>query len=369
MLKKVMAFIVMAAMILNAFNVFAANEEKYDYIALGDSITAGYGLARPEVQSYPSLFANAHGISVKNYGVNGKTSEQLLEELKNGAYDLSGAKLVTVSIGSNDIMRPMIVTLAGGLGVDPNSENLDKAIEERVEYLKTHESLVALKKRLDRMEASIINNSRFYALCDTAVKTNIPLIVEEIKKQNSDAQIIVTNFYNPFKNTSLVVPTGNSNAEYAVGNVIQPYIDRLNSGLVANEDYKIADVYSEFTSSSLVNVQIDFRESDVTFDPHPNAKGHRSIYIAVNKVFEPFEAEEDFVYGDANADGQLDASDAADTLQKVLLESFVPVLETKTENWQKYLDVDLSGGVDATDASFIMQKVLKEDFVFPAEKE
>ena len=368
MLKKLIAAFIAAATIFNAISIVAAETVKYDYAALGDSIAAGYGLDAPERQAYPALFANTNGLTYKNYGVNGKTSEQLLEELKNGDYDLSAAKVITVSIGSNDIMQPMIKTLAAGLGVDPDSAELDKAIVDRINYLKQYESTSALKKRLKNMEASVIDNAEFYAICENTAKNNIPLIAGEIRKQNANAQIIFTNFYNPFKNKSLVVSMGDSStASYAVGDVVQPYIDRLNNNLAKSDDYKFADVYGAFTTSNYVNVQIDMRKSDVSFDPHPNAKGHRAIYLAVSEVFEPIQNEE-FLYGDANGDGQVDASDALDTLQKVLKESYVLGIENKTDNWEKYIDVDGSGNIEASDAADIMQKVLKESFLFAVER-
>ena len=366
MFKKLTAAFVTAVMLISTVTVMA-DTKKYDYIALGDSIAAGYGLSDPTVRAYPALFANTNGLSMVNYGVNGKTSQQLLDEIKNGEYDLSGAKVITVSIGSNDIMKPMIKTLAKSLGVDPDSETLDEDIVSRIEYLKTHESVSALKRRVNNMEAAITNNEEYFNICDNVSKNNLPLIAQEIKKQNKDAQIIITNFYNPFKNKSLVVPMGNSStAEYAVGEVIQPYIDRLNNGIAQSEDYKVADVYKNFTKSSYVNAQIDLRKSDVSFDPHPNEMGHRAIFLAVNEVFEPL--TEEFLFGDANGDGQLDASDAADTMQKVLKESYVLGIEKKTDDWKKYLDVDLSGSVDASDAVDIMQKVLKDSYMFKAEK-
>ncbi|MBQ9519792.1 MAG: hypothetical protein IJR59_07860, partial [Firmicutes bacterium] len=72
--------------------------------------------------------------------------------------------------------------------------------------------------------------------------------------------------------------------------------------------------------------------------------------------------------GDANGDGSVDASDAADTLQKVLKESFKLGIESKTDNWLKYVDVDGTGNLEASDAADIMQKVLKDSFKFVVER-
>ncbi|MBR6401188.1 MAG: hypothetical protein IKS17_08230 [Firmicutes bacterium] len=365
MFKKITAIILALSAILCSIPVYAADGAKY--IALGDSIASGYALSHPETQSYPALFSNAHQMKYENLAVPGKTSQELLDELKNDTYDLSGASVITVSIGSNDIMKPMINAIAKELGVDPEKEDdINKAILDRIEFIKKYEKLETLKGRVKRIEALFIDNADFYAICDNTSQVMIPQIAAEIRKKNPSAQIIFTNYYNPFKNKILVVPLSDSSqGEYAVGNRIQPYIDRLNKGLAASDDYKFADVYAAFTSSRYVNANIDMREPNVSFDPHPTALGHRAIYLAVNDVYTP---EPQFRYGDANGDGMLDASDAAETLQKVLKENYVLGLEKKTADWKKYLDVDASGSLEASDAADIMQKVLKENYIFRAEK-
>ncbi|MBQ9519832.1 MAG: hypothetical protein IJR59_08065, partial [Firmicutes bacterium] len=299
MLKRFIGIVIAAVMVLSAAAV-QAEETKYDYIALGDSIAAGYGLAYPERQAYPALFANTNGLRLSNQAVSGKTAAELLSELESGKYDLSSAKVITISIGSNDIMKPMIAALAKEFGVDPNAADLDKAVKDRMEYLKKYESTDALKKRVKSMEDLLTYNAEFLSICNNTAKNTLPKIEAEIRKQNADAQIIFTNFYNPFKNKSLAVDLPEiSNVQYDVGALIQPYIDTLNQNFKEGEDFKIADVYGAFTKSTYVNAQLDTRKDNVSFDPHPTDKGHRAIFLAVNEVFEPFAAE-DFLYGDAN---------------------------------------------------------------------
>ncbi|MBQ9519413.1 MAG: hypothetical protein IJR59_05930 [Firmicutes bacterium] len=74
------------------------------------------------------------------------------------------------------------------------------------------------------------------------------------------------------------------------------------------------------------------------------------------------------IYGGANAEPQLSASDAALILQKVLNGSIVMPIESLTNNYEEYIDVDDDGFITASDAALVMQKVLKEDVEFPAEK-
>lgn len=70
-------------------------------LALGDSLTFGYGAERS--QSYPSVLAQLTGWQVENGGVSGDTSEQALARLP--ALMRTQPKLVLVCIGGNDFLR------------------------------------------------------------------------------------------------------------------------------------------------------------------------------------------------------------------------------------------------------------------------
>ncbi len=79
--------------------------------------------------------------------------------------------------------------------------------------------------------------------------------------------------------------------------------------------------------------------------------------------------EEEFIFGGAEADKELTASDAADIMQKVLnYDSYKMPIEYKTDNYMKYIDVDMDGHITATDASLVLQKVLNSEMTLPAEK-
>ena len=89
----------------------------------------------------------------------------------------------------------------------------------------------------------------------------------------------------------------------------------------------------------------------------------------VTAVFSLPETEEKFVYGDADGDGILAASDAAMVMQKVLVNTYKLPLEYKTDNYMEFIDVDKDGFITASDAAYILQKVLVSSFEFPAAKE
>ena len=92
------------------------------------------------------------------------------------------------------------------------------------------------------------------------------------------------------------------------------------------------------------------------------------IPVAEEEEDDPPVIEEGYIYGDATANSMLEASDAAEILQKVLTSEYVLPLEEKTESYIKYLDVDGDGNVLASDAAMVVQKVLNGEYKFPVEQ-
>ena len=94
-------------------------------VALGDSLTAGYGL--PQEAAFPAVLeralkAKGHRVEIANAGVSGDTSSGGLDRLDWSVPD--GTDGVIVELGANDMLR----------GVDPAVTR--KAIETIVERLK-----------------------------------------------------------------------------------------------------------------------------------------------------------------------------------------------------------------------------------------
>lgn len=74
--------------------------------------------------------------------------------------------------------------------------------------------------------------------------------------------------------------------------------------------------------------------------------------------------KEPLTVGDPDGDGIITASDAAYVLQKTLMDTFELPIESRTDDWFKYIDVDHDKIITANDALFILQKALKNDFEF-----
>jgi acyl-CoA thioesterase-1 len=101
-----------------------ATSNRPKIIALGDSLTAGFGLA--EKESYPYLLqeklaADGYDYEVVNAGVSGDTSLGGLERA-DWVLEQDNAKVLILELGANDMLR--------GIPVSKMKENLDEIIKK-----------------------------------------------------------------------------------------------------------------------------------------------------------------------------------------------------------------------------------------------
>lgn len=92
-------------------------------VVFGDSLTAGYGLDRPDQNSFPAqlesaLQAQGYAVEVINAGVSGDTTAGGLARLDWNLAD--GGELWIVALGANDGLR--------GLDPDQAGDNLDRIV-------------------------------------------------------------------------------------------------------------------------------------------------------------------------------------------------------------------------------------------------
>ncbi len=132
-------------------------------VALGDSLTSGFGdqSGRTGYSTIlESMLQNQRGVnqaSVKNFGIGGLRSEQLLEELNRSTikYSIQKADYVIVTIGGNDVMK------------------------------------VAQEHILDLTSAPFEKGNQEYLY-------NLNLIITKIQESNPNAKLFFVGIYNPF---------------------------------------------------------------------------------------------------------------------------------------------------------------------------
>ena len=241
-----------------------AEEDKKVYVALGDSIAYGYGLSDTDM-GFVAQVGAALEATVINLSVNGMNSTEFLVALQNEEVQtaIQQADILTLSIGSNDLLRPfteMIMTALGPSLQNPSSLNeLSQMIQkfsELTEILNDAETVAVFQAQIAQFEKNWVQ------------------LISKIKQLAPKAQLVVNNFYNPFVHTSFIgVP---------FGAYTEKYIPQLNAIVQKHQSlgYLIVDVYTPFQQVGLTNVDA----AKFSFDPHPNQKGHNMIADLVKQA-------------------------------------------------------------------------------------
>ena len=271
-------------------------EQQLTYVALGDSITSGVGLAdmkyniaqigydlQPNFEGYSSqcytaLVGKGLGLDRRhaiNLGLPGLMSPDMLDMVQNsampkmnqasGAYYvypeyqeyLRKADIISIQIGSNDALVPCIV----GLGEATNwkSEQLAGLMVSGAlrdfNFQKLGFFLDALNRMTLTFDESRATNRLLFCgmeeICNAAYSTvtsSLPQIVASIRALNPDAKIVLLGYTNPVP----LLPAWNS------------YFSRLNrfaQDLAAQEGLTYVAIPRAQTAA----------------DGHPTVKGHQYI--------------------------------------------------------------------------------------------
>ena len=134
-----MALVLLAPLVLIC--VYASLEKEPVMLALGDSITTGYGLANYEpggdpylCESYANTVAASLGLkggsTYINKAVNGDTTDDLLELLPTLQEEVSSAELIIISIGGNDLLSlaPRVFSMVAGRELSTLDESINAVL-------------------------------------------------------------------------------------------------------------------------------------------------------------------------------------------------------------------------------------------------
>lgn len=274
----------------------AEQEPQLTYVALGDSITSGVGLAdmkyniaqigydlRPNFEGYSSqcytaLVGKGLGLDRQhaiNLGLPSLMSPDMVDMVQNSAMPkmnqasgsyyvypeyqeyLRKADIISIQIGSNDALVPCIV----GLGEATNwkSEQLAGLMVSGALRDFNFQKLGLFLEALNRMtltfdESRATNRLLFRGMdeiCDQAytnVTNSLPQIVASIRALNPDAKIVLLGYTNPVP----LLPAWNR------------YFSKLNrfaKDLAAQEGL----------------IYVDIPRTQTAADGHPTVKGHKYI--------------------------------------------------------------------------------------------
>ena len=263
----------------------AAFAQGESYVALGDSITTGFGLSNDE-QAFPKIIAEKYGYELKNLSKSGATSSDLLEvvQASENADALENADLITITIGGNDLMGALYQFLADAYN-DANGTNISAA-DVQAALTGTNQNITQVG--MLTFAAGVIGGFASSDAATTALMefgTNLSAIIAALYQANPDVTIIVANQYNPY---SYAAEEATGVATYLasiVSNAFEGGVQALNEVIASGTGYEIADVYTAFKDAADNPCNAYFAStSDMNLDFHPNAYGHELMAGVISEL-------------------------------------------------------------------------------------
>lgn len=247
--------------------VVAEEQKKLNIVAIGDSITIGYGL-----QNSSDLFVNKiaaqKNANLTNLAVNGYKSSDIYSVITsiNNYETINTANTILLTVGGNDILQPVIEKIEFNLDL---MFEKDFADAELIEILTASSQVVSDETFKSELSESV-----------NAFNENFSNIVSALRSKNNSAQIIFQTVYNPAEKwadtfaepqQAIVV---NELYNFFNGYIAQVNNQINNSTLKNTYTYEVFDTYSAFqnneSSELLTNIN--------NFDIHPNIAGNNVIY-------------------------------------------------------------------------------------------
>lgn len=214
-------------------------------VALGDSLTSGYGDQSgnggyvPVLESMLSEQRSIEDVEIENYGIGGIYSTQLIEELNRHVVQesIKQADYVIITIGGNDVI---------------------KAAQEHFLELTT-DSFVDENKEFTR---------------------KINIMIHKIKFYNPEVKIFFVGIYNPFASLfSSSVPE--------IDQIIAAWNEGTNQELLKYENTYFIPLFDMFRG----------REKELLYEDfvHPNERGYKNIAFRVLTYLDQYDESSTYV--------------------------------------------------------------------------
>ena len=274
MKRRVFGLLCILALCFGLLPASAFAVEKGAYVALGDSISAGYGLEEEELP-FPEVIVQDIDVALTNYSQpEGWTSENLLAQLQDntdGVMDaVSNADIITITIGGNDLMDALYAYLAAVLGEDVSPDYVREMLESG------SADLAALVQIMESIDAFPMSGQASAALLQ--LSDNLGAALTLIRDANVDATVVIVNQYNPYGHID-------NPAAAQIVEAVDEGVNQLNAALnmfCAPYDVIMADAYGAFEAAEENPCDTYYSYiDDFNLDFHPNAYGHQLIALAV----------------------------------------------------------------------------------------
>ena len=292
MKKRLIAALLSLCMLLGMapLSVLAAQPV---YVALGDSISTGYGPDTEEAEkSFVEQIAEQQELSVTMLAADGETTASLLAKLADAdgavAKALETADVVTLTIGGNDFMNALYEYMAEAYsaanGTSFTAEQFKQALEGKNGEPEQAAALAFVTQNISVFEPGAGGTLL------TQFETALNEIASGIRGYTK-APVVVATQYNPYrfaadelKPFEQVMPD-QVDAAQAIADAFDTMLARMNEkikALKAREGFFTADVFSAFDGEQQNPCNASFLSSNLDF--HPNAHGHTLMAQTVGEV-------------------------------------------------------------------------------------
>lgn len=249
-----------------------ADDAEPDYLALGDSISTGYGLENPTTESFPALLAAATGYTLMNKAVDGNTAAGIYAQMKDGALDaeLADAERITITCGGNDMMGLLYQQIADLYNAEKEPDITTDDVLKGLAGTGDVKQYVLMPYATEALDG--FSETEAFDAGLIQYRSDLTDVMTYIRQVNPTATVIVNTQYNPYQWFTGFFKNVNTNMNAGavkLNAVILEQADEL--------DYIVADVYTAFQNSEENLCNGVGLLSATNLDFHPNAAGHMVI--------------------------------------------------------------------------------------------
>ncbi len=286
--KKILSLLLSFLFIFSCFSINVRGAEARKVIlALGDSISAGYGLEDVKTECFVNNILLQNGVVV-NKAVSGNTAKDILNQIRNAENEkyvslsqIQSADYVTITCGGNDLMALLYKRTAEVWNEsNPNSQILPNEVPLKMMNMHFGVLLTIMELLNPDSELFLVKDEFFDNALNEYFK-NIGEITSYINSVNLKAAIIVSTQYNPyteFKGTNYDI----------VYRGMEAGVTKLNDAIKEKSKelgYIVSDVKNAF---DLYDGDGDLYNADIAttnLDFHPSAEGHKVLAESFKKTF------------------------------------------------------------------------------------
>ena len=289
MKKRLIAALLSLCMLLGMAPLSALAAQPV-YVALGDSISTGYGLDTETAEkSFVEQIAEQQELSMTMLAADGETTASLLEKLADAdgavAKALETADVVTLTIGGNDFMNALYEYMAEAYNTANSTsftaEQFKEALEGKNEELEQAMALAFVTKNISGFAFGAGGTLL------TQFETALNAIAAGIRRY-TNAPVVVATQYNPYRFAADKVSGEPATTAQAIAKAFDDMLALMNAkikaleALEAQEGFFTADVFSAFDGAQQNPCNASFLSSNLDF--HPNAHGHTLMAQTVGEV-------------------------------------------------------------------------------------